>query len=147
MNKIITLIILFIFLSITSDAQNKYSDENLRNYSEEELNTYLQKAMKLRKTGGTLAIIGGGVVAISGTWLLVGDYGLEGIIGAWVLIGGLGFMTVGIPMRIVNTNRIDRINNILNPVSAHRRIDIMPEILTNYSTNSYSPGIKIRITF
>ena len=61
-------LLLFIF-AFAGQSQKIYSVENLKQSSQEDLNTYLDKALKLKKDGKTVTIVG---VATLGTHVLYG---------------------------------------------------------------------------
>ena len=50
MKLILTIIVLFFIFNLASQAQEKYSMESLEKLSQEELNIYLDEALKLKKT-------------------------------------------------------------------------------------------------
>jgi len=58
MKKYMPLILLFVLINYSSYAQKEYSVANLEQASQEELNTYLDKALKLQKSGKTVAWVG-----------------------------------------------------------------------------------------
>gem|GEM_PF-3738712 len=114
------MIIFLIFLVVVAgQAQEKYSMDNLQNASQEELNTYMNKALKLQKTGRTLNIIGGisyGTAVL--TMILGSDWGFGVDSYSLIVIGGSGLIlgtasfAVGIPANLTGKKRVERINNV-----------------------------------
>lgn len=101
----------------------KYSLEYLERASQEDLNTYLNKAKKLKKTGKILNIVGGisyGAVVISA--ILGADWGfgvdswvLIGIASGGLIVGGTSFI-IGIPVLIVGKKRVEKIKTFKKTV-------------------------------
>ena len=91
----------------------QYSIENIQNASLKDLELYLVKAQKLKKTGGILSIVGP-VTAITGT-LLVSNMNTSSSFGLGLImfLGGIGVTVVGLPILITGSSRVKRINNNL----------------------------------
>ena len=104
--KRLFIILILIFSVLASQAQKKYSHEDLEKLSQEELDSCLNKALKLQKAGKTVTIVGGSIlgataVTIAGVAIFAeGDWALgAAVIGFFGGIAGLGTMAVGIPMK------------------------------------------------
>ncbi|MGQ7870512.1 hypothetical protein [Sunxiuqinia sp. sy24] len=152
-NLIVTIFILFFFV-LASQAQKPYSMEYLENASPQELDFYLDKALKLQKTGKTVTIVGGSILGataatVGGVALFAeGDWALGAVvIGFFGGIAGLGTMAVGIPMKATGKKRIERINTIKNTAFDGVKIDLRPCAHDNLMTQNYQPGITLRIRF
>lgn len=120
----------------------------LEKLSQEELNICLDKALKLKKDGGTVTIIG---VSTIGAGFLVGLVG-PGNLGTVAVAGlmgiaGLGTMAVGIPMRITGKKRVERINAIKSTAYNGISIDLKPCAQYNFINQKYQPAITLRINF
>ena len=153
--KKFTIITLLLFLVVqVGQAQKKYSMENLEKASQEELNTYLNKAMKLQKTGRTLNIVGGvsfGAVAVSA--ILGADWGFGVDNYAPIIIGGGGIIlgstsfAIGIPTNLTGKKRVERINKIKGTAFHKTNIELGPCVQCNLATKNYQPGVNLRIRF
>ena len=102
-NSIICLL-LFLF-AFAGQSQKIYSVENLEQASQEDLNTYLDKALKLKKTGKYLSI-GGPITAAAGFGLTAATFGEPGfgeeIVSLFLIIGVAGLIApvVGLKLTI-----------------------------------------------
>ena len=150
MKSFLTIIVVFFFFNLASLAQEKYSMENLEKLSQEELNIYLDEALKLKKNGKTVTIVGGSILgATTISVILIGnsmDLGVVvvGFIGG---LAGLGTMAVGIPMNVTGKKRVERINTIKNTAYDGIKIDMKPCAQYNLATQNYQPGVTLRISF
>ncbi len=147
-NSIIGLL-LFIF-AFAGQSQKIYSVENLKQTSQEDLNTYLDKALKLKKDGKTVTIVGGSILGT--TAIAVVTIGKQMDLGVVLLgfvggLAGLGTMAVGISMNVTGKKRIERINTIKNTAYDGFKIDLKPCAQYNFVTQNYQPGITLRIKF
>ena len=140
-------LLLFVF-SFTSLAQKIYSVENLEQASQEDLNTYLDKALKLKKDGKTVTIAGGVLLGAGITIMLLSsnDWEMMGK-GSAVVLVGFGTMAVGIPMKITGKKRVERINTIKNTAYDGIKIDLKPCAQYNLATQNYQPAVTLRIRF
>ena len=150
MKLILTIIVLFFIFNLASQAQEKYSMESLEKLSQEELNIYLDEALKLKKNGKTVTIVGGSILgATTISVILIGnsmDLGVVvvGFIGG---LAGLGTMAVGIPMNVTGKKRVERINTIKNTAYDGIKIDLKPCAQYNLATQNYQPGVTLSIRF
>lgn len=162
MKKIFFLGFLIFFIQLNSFSQNqdlakekmppKYSLQNLQQASLEDLELYLIKAKKLKKTGARLSI-GGPITAVAGfamfsaSWS--GNFGGSGTAGAGLImfLGGAGVTVVGLPILITGSSRVNRINKIKATTYNGIRMDIIPNHLYNSTTQDYYPGVTLRLTF
>lgn len=150
MKKKLTIGLFLIMLAFTCQAQKIYSKEKLVKASTEDLNFYLEKAQKLKKTGGTLSIAGP-VIFISGYGLASAAWsgGTQALwaIGYGMLIAGPIVTLVGLPMLIIGSSRIKNINDIKSTAFNCIKMDLAPSGIYNYATQNYQPGITLRIRF
>ena len=150
MKLILTIIVLFFIFNLASQAQEKYSMESLEKLSQEELNIYLDEALKLKKNGKTVTIVGGSILgATTISVILIGnsmDLGVVvvGFIGG---LAGLGTMAVGIPMNVTGKKRVERINTIKNTAYDGIKIDLKPCAQYYLASQIYQPGVILRICF
>jgi hypothetical protein len=151
--KEFTIIILFVFLVIQlSHAQKKYSLENLEKASQEELDVYLNKALKLQKTGKTFNIVGVSCLGTAIGAIILGattdfdDWGVIGICMITIPAGGAS-LAIGIPTNLTGKNRVERINTIKGITYFDASIDLSPCVQYNPAAQNYQPGIALRIRF
>ena len=152
MKKLTIIFFMVLFVNLASQAQKTYSFENLQKASQEELDVYLNKAMKLQKTGKTFNIIGGTCIGLlAGTVILenvahTDPWGtiLVGII--TVPIAGASF-AIGIPTNLTGKSRIERINTIKGTAFQNINIDLQPCVQYNLATQNYQPGVTLKIRF
>ena len=150
MKSILTIIALFFFFNLASLAQEKYSVENLEKLSQEELKIYLDEALKLKKDGKTVTIVGGSILgATTISVILIGNSMELGVVVVGFIGGlaGLGTMAVGIPMNVTGKKRVERINTIKNTAYDGIKIDLKPCAQYNLATQNYQPGVTLRISF
>ena len=144
---------LFFLLNVVSQAQKPYSSENLKQFSQEQLDSCLNKALKLQKSGKTVNIIGGVIVGtgiVTAGTLAIAVEG-SGMIVAAVLIfsgiTGLSTLMVGIPMNLTGKKRVERINTIKNTAYDGIKIDLKPCTQYNLASQNYQPGVSLTIRF
>ena len=110
----------------------------------------LVKALKLKKNGKTLIIIGGAALVAAVVWGITGplDHELGTVLEAGIVgFAGLGTMAVGIPMNITGKKRVEQINSIKNTAFNGIIIDLKPCAQYNLMTQNYQPGVMLRIRF
>ena len=144
-------LLLFLF-TFAGQSQKIYSVENLEQASQEDLNTYLDKALKLKKDGKTVTTVGAvtlGADVLFGTIMILGDYGGMGEAAVFMFTGfaALGTLAVGIPMRITGKKRVERINTIKNTAYDGIKIDLKPCAQYNLVTQNYQPRVTLKIRF
>ena len=150
MKSILTIIALFFVFNLASQAQEKYSMESLENLSQEELNAYLDKALKLKKDGKTVNIVGGSILGATALSVIVIGKKMElgvVVVGFVGVLAGLGTMAVGIPMNVTGKKRIERINTIKSTAYDGIKIDLEPCVQYNLATQNYQPGVTLKISF
>ncbi|MBT3384415.1 MAG: hypothetical protein HN778_09850 [Prolixibacteraceae bacterium] len=151
--KKITFISLVLFLfTFTVQSQKIYSVENLEQASQEELDIYLEKALKNKKTGKTLTNVGLitlGADALFVTGIIVADKADMGtaLLAGLTMYAALGTIAVGIPMKITGKKRVERINTIKNTASNGIKIDLKPSAQYNLASQNYQPELTLRIRF
>ncbi len=153
MKKITVIGLLCFLFEFTCQGQNLYSQhKNLEQASVEELNTYLIKAKKLKKTGAILSI-GGPITSIVGYALFSsawsGNFGGSFTAGAGIimLIVGIPVTVIGLPILIIGSSRVGRINSIIDNASNKVLIEIAPCHFHNYMAQNSQAGIKFMIRF
>ena len=153
MKKISIIVLLLFLFTFAGQAQKIYSVENLEQASPEDLNTYLDKAFKLKKNGKTVTNVGLVTLGADGlllSALLITDsyIGMGGA--ALIMLTGfaaLGTIAVGIPMNVTGKKRVERINTIKNTAFDGIKIDLKPCTQYNLATQNYQPGLTLRIRF
>ncbi len=154
MKKLAIIFLLFFLVAQIGQAQKTYSLENLEKASQEELDIYLDKAMKLQKTGRVFNIIGAsslGVVAVSailGSDAILGvdSWALIVIAGGGILVGGTS-LAIGIPTNLTGKKRVERIHSIKRTSFYDVDIDLRPSVQYNLAVQKYQPGVTLRIRF
>ena len=148
MKDLIIILCLLFFVSV-SHAQKDYSHENLQKLSQEELDVYLNKALKLQKSGKTYTIVG--VSALGAVALSIPLDSSGGMVAAtaaiFVGIPALAATTVGISKNSKGKKRVERINSIKNTASNDIIFDLKPCTQYNLMTQNHQPGITLRIRF
>ena len=149
MKKYMPLILLFVLINYSSYAQKEYSVANLEQASQEELNTYLDKALKLQKSGKTVAWVGVITFGVSTATMFATSEALEmgALIFAFPALAGLGAMTVGISMNVTGKKRVERINAINNTANSGIKFNLQPCAQYNMMTHNYQPGVTLSIRF
>ena len=150
MKKCLIIGLLVILLTLASNAQKLYSQQNLDQTSEDVLFHYLTKAQKLERTGGFL-LIAVPASAISGLVLTSVSHsgGTEGTwrLGLYMIMGSLGFTAAGIPAFLIGSSRVKKVTTTLSSKYKTALIDLAPCSLYNYQTQNVQPGITFRIRF
>ena len=150
MEKFTLLVSLLFLFTISSFAQKIYSVTNLEQASQEDLNNYLNKALKLKKNGKTVTIVSVSTVGATIIYGLIDpfDHGL-GALGPFVYLGipALATTAVGATMQITGSKRVKRINNIKNTASYDIKINLKPCAQYNLVTQEYQPSVRLRIRF
>lgn len=151
--KITFVILLLAILTLTSQAQNIYSQQNLENSSTENLDKYLAQAKKNKKTGAILSIAGP-VAFLSGAFLIAEymEISLNGesstnpgeIVGSVLIIGGTVATLVGIPMFAVNSSRLKKIKIAL---SNRTSMELTPCYFNNSIARTNQYGVTLRLRF
>jgi hypothetical protein len=136
--------------NLVSQAQGKYSTENLTRLSQEDLEIYLYKAQQQKQRGKTLAFIGAAAIVGEIVWASLdpnmhrfSSFSKVSIVG----IAGFGAMILGIPMSISGNTKIARINKIDSTVNNDILFKIEPQAQYNIISRNYTPGVAVSITF
>lgn len=152
MKKFAIVSLSLLLVCLVGQAQQKYSLESLEKLSQEELENYHNKSVKLQKAGKTVNIVGGAIlgtgVLTAGTLAMFEDADM-GVGAALICLGipGLSILMVGIPMNITGKKRVEKINTIKNTVFRDVNIDLKPSIQYNIATQNYQPAIALIIRF
>lgn len=123
--------------------------ENLEKASQEELDGYMNKALKLKKTGLTMTIVG--TIAFGASTAII--YAFDEQLGLGAIqffalgIAGLGTMAIGIPMNLTGKSRVKRINTIKVTALYDVNINFKPCVQYNLAAQNYQPGIALIIRF
>ena len=152
MKKSLFIWIVLIFFAFTSFAQRTYSNQNLEQVSQENLNFLIKMAQKQKKTGliitatGSAAFITGLILqSTEDTHHFGKTYPSELFIGT-----GLWTMAVGVPFLIVGSSRVKKIRKIQNGKSTTldgHIMEIVPCSFHNYISQNNQTGVTLRITF
>ncbi len=153
MKKIFFILVLCLLVSFVQ-AQSPYSVENLQKLSQEELDVYYNKALKLQKTGRVFNIIGGTSLGVVGVCAVLGNdatFGVDSwaiiiIAGAGMIVGGTSF-AIGIPTNLIGKSRVKRIDSIRNTAFKNLTFDLIPGAQYNLITQNYQPALTLRIRF
>jgi len=154
MKKLSIFILLLLLICLLGQAQQKYSSENLEKASQEELDLYLNDALKLKKTGRIFNIIGASSLGVASVCALLGsDAGFGVDSWALILIGGGGLivggtsLAIGIPTNLIGKKRVKMINSIKTTAFYNVNVDLRPCIRYNLTGQNYQPGLALRIRF
>jgi len=154
MNKFLLIVLLLISVHAICYTQTKYSQEVLENASQAELDIYLDKAIKLQKSGKTVTIVGGSILGATAITIAAiaindsGDWALgAAAIGFFGGLAGVGTLAVGIPMNVTGKKRVERINSLKKSALINLNIDLHPSIQYNNITQNYHPALALRIRF
>ena len=153
MKRIIIITILFLLVSMVQvQAQSRYSIENLQKLSQEELDVYYNKALKLQHTGRVFNLVG---LTTLGTGVAIVIVGTIADADPWALIG-VGLITeiivipsfvIGVPTNLTGKSRANRIDLIRNTAFRDITFDLMPTAQYNLITQNYQPAITLQIKF
>jgi hypothetical protein len=147
MKKYISTGLLLILFSMTAQAQdNMYSKENLEKASAEELNQYLIQAQKLKKTGGTVTIVGSSTMLVGGVLIAI-NRETAFYVGSITFLGGLVINAFGIPTLAKGSSRVKKVSKAWNSRSNPVQMALVPCSLYNYQTHNMLPGLLLRIRF
>jgi hypothetical protein len=150
MKKILAIGLLIIMIAFESNAQKIYSKQNLEKASQEDLNLYLNKAKKTKKTGTILTIVGP-IAFVGGTALFIdgfdSDSTTEGATGAYLSLGGMVSTAVGLPLLITGSSRVNKINRIKNAKFNGVTMEFAPYNFYNCQAQTYQLGLTLRVRF
>ena len=156
MKKILAIGLIIIMTAFASNAQNIYSKQNLEKVSQEDLNLYLNKAKKTRKTGtimtivGPIAFVGGGALswdAFGGNDPYGGGSEAELATGVILMLGGMVSTVVGLPLLITGSSRVKKINRIKNTKFNGVTMEFTPCNFYNYQAQNHQLGLTLRMRF
>ncbi len=150
--KKFTLLVSFLLLFTISgfaQKQKTYSVTNLEQASQEDLNIYLDKALKHKKNGKTVTIVGASALGVSIIYIIIDP--------AMALMSGLNVYYLGVPAIVTTTvgaimltkgsARVKRINKIKKTANYGIMIDLKPCVQYNLVTQDYQPSVRLRISF
>lgn len=140
----VTVFLFFLFIS-TLFSQGLYSKENLEKASLEELDLYLTKAQKLKKTGGFISIAGSSTAIVGIILMASGEN--TAYVGYPLSFIGLGATVIGIPILATGSSRVKKVSKIWNTKYNMVVMDLVPCSIYNYQTQNIQPVIKVRIRF
>lgn len=118
--------------------------------SQDELNFYLKKAKKTKRTGAILSIAGSSSLA---SGLLLGSYawsgGTEATWGTalFLMFAGTGATVIGIPVLITGAKRVNRINSLRNSSSDSVYFEIVPCSFQDYHAGKQQYIVKLSLNF
>lgn len=135
----------------TSHAQSIYSRSNLEQASQEEVNLYLEKAQKLKKTGVVLSIAGPatsllGYALASSSWS--GKIGGAGMYtaGYGMILLGAGTTIVGLPTFALGAHRVNKIRALEHAENNRVRLECCV-FQSAYRSNEPIPCIMVSVKF
>ncbi|MEJ2596494.1 MAG: hypothetical protein P8100_15515 [bacterium] len=123
MKKIHLIGLLLLLFVINAEAQQVYSVENLEKSSLEDLQLYLGKAQRLKKTGAILSIAG---PATALTGLLLSGQESTFPLGFGMLLAGTGVTLIGLPVLATGSSRIKRVNASIDKKQSSARFNLEP---------------------
>jgi len=128
---------------------SKFSRKNLELASIEDLNLYLRKAQKQKKTGVIMSIAGPlgclGGIAIAAAAYGGGTEG-EFAAGGLIFFGGLVTTAVGLPILITGSVRKSKVEKAINAY-VRLSLDSTPGTLFNNITQNLYPNLTLRVIF
>ncbi len=149
MKRVFVIVSLMILFEFTCHAQRVYSKQNLEHASLESLNSSLEKAQKLKKTGAILSIAGpvsfvAGVLLGAAAW----SGGTEAMwqVGAGMIIIGTFTTVIGLPILITNSSRVKKVRNAINSRTG-ASLNLTPCFVYNSKSQFLSPGLALQIRF
>lgn len=146
MKKILSIGLLFTLMVFTCKAQQIYSKENLEKASLEDLNLYIEKAQKLKKTGKIITLVGS-ATALTGMVIIAGNSERTAYYGFYLLLAGAGVTVIGLPVLSTGSSRVKKINAIKNTAFDGIKMDLTPCSIYNYTTQNQQAGITLKISF
>ena len=155
MKKILAIGLLIIITAFASNAQKNYSNQNLEKASQEDLNLYLNKAKKTKTAGiiltivGSIALAGGSVLLVDSTVDVILDTSSTTEVNtmAYLLIGGAVTTYVGLPLLIVGSSRVNKINRIKYAKFNGVTMEFAPCNFYNYQAQNHQLGLTLRVKF
>jgi hypothetical protein len=149
--KRIVIIGFMIYLfSLASYSQGIYSSQNLAKASDENLELYLEKALKTTRTGAIFSVAGSAAF-VSG--LVIASVSSGGgteesyRFGLGLTVAGFCSSVIGLPILITGTGRIRKVMDAKNSSKGTASINLVPCTFNNYETQYFHPGIGLRIRF
>lgn len=146
MKRTLVIGILMVLFTFLSNAQGKYSKERLEQLSQDQLDSYFQKAQKLKKTGTAVTLIGATPLLL-GIALLSMNKEVTAYVGLGMATIGLGVTVIGIPILITGASRVKRINGMKHSVSDGIFLEVAPCSFKNHLAQNYQSGATLRIRF
>ncbi len=148
MKNLFLLLCFLIFTGVTANAQRLYSNENLQQSSDQELEVYLKNAEKQKRNGFIFAAVGGGTVLGTLIYATSMDDPYGGVAIALLgTIAGTTFTGIGIGKVISNSKKIKRINNIKDSRASMITLNLLPDFRYDKISNNTSAGLKLSIAF
>jgi len=129
-----------------------YTLQNVRSASLEELEFYLAKAIKIKKSGAALSI-GGSLSAAAGFWIFRASWSGNSGNAFTAGLGGLTFLAgavvtiIGVPVLITGSSRVKKIEGIINSKNTGMFIELAPYCFHNYNVQPNHSGVTLRIRF
>jgi hypothetical protein len=150
MKKNLSVISLFIVLSLSGHAQGIYSKQNLAKASREDLELYLDKAVKITRAGAIFSIAGSASF-VSGL-VIAGSSSGRGTeesyrFGLGLTVAGFCSSVIGLPILITGTSRIGKVIEAKNASKETASINLAPSTNYNYETHKFQSGVKLKIIF
>lgn len=150
MKKISATGFLIILISLSGYSQGTYSKQKLEKASQEDLDLYLGKALKLKKAGSILTIAGPASfltgVVFAGASMAGGTEGMYKF-GLGMVFAGMGATAAGIPILITGSTRVKKVKKAMSKSGGIASINMIPCGLLNFESQKFQPGIRLKIMF
>ncbi|WP_340113149.1 hypothetical protein [Maribellus mangrovi] len=143
MKTTLTLGVLLLLFTFTGFAQRTYSEENLAQLSPEEINVLLKQANENKTIAWVFTIVGPVSMASMFVFNEVSD-GISFQTAGLLFFGGALVTIIGIPMLLVNSSRVKKINKSMQDKLS---LKIAPCSFHNYMAQGNQMGLTLRIRF
>lgn len=151
MKRISAVIFLLILLSLAGYSQGLYSKQNLSKASMEDLELYLDKAVKTTRAGaifsaaGSAAFVSGLVIASISSQSSGNAESYR--FGLGLTVAGFCSSVIGLPILLTGTSRIKKVTDARKALKGTASINLAPGTFYNYETQKLQPGINLTIRF
>jgi hypothetical protein len=151
MKKTLLFGFLFIVFSLAGLAQGVYSKENLKKASQEDLDLYLEKAVKTTRTGAIFSVAGSTAFFSALVFISVssGSSGSEESFrfGYGLAFAGFCSSAIGLPILLTGSSRIKKVIDAKNTSKGAASIKLNPSAFYNYEAHKFEPGVNFTIRF
>lgn len=131
--------------TLKNNYPKKYPGKQyLTNASPDELNFYMARAKKVKKTGGVITLAGGSLFA-AGLVLIATNTEASGYTGMWMGLLGTGTTLIGLPVLITGKTRMNSIEKIKK--SKGITFELLPNGNFDFHAKKYQPGLTFKVRF